>query len=108
MVESVRWTRLKWRLRGAWQWPAFGLLTAADVALLEFLPAYGDGPDLWGATLASTFYNLFAVAVGAPFVGMLLRLRRRDLPRMIARDYAGAALLVMVTTALLLGGIAHA
>ena len=50
-----------------------------------------------GALLVAGFFNLLAVALLAPLCGLLLRRRRRDLPFMIARDYAGTALLVLIT-----------
>ena len=43
-VERLWLPRLKWRIRGAWQWPAFALLTVLDAVLLTQLPFYGDGP----------------------------------------------------------------
>ena len=107
MVESVTWRRLRWRLRGAWQWPVFVLLTAIDTVLIALLPFQGEGTDALGALLLATFFNLLAVAVVAPLAGMLVRRRRRDLPRLIARDYAGTALLAMITAALLVGGLTH-
>jgi hypothetical protein len=107
MVESVRWRRLRWRLRGAWQWPAFAVLTVADAALVAWFPFQGEGGDFWGAVLLAGFFNLVAVAVAAPFLAMALRRRRRDLPFVIARDYAGTALLVTIFAALLLGGVLH-
>jgi len=107
MVESVRWRRLRWRLRGAWQWPAFGVLTVIDAVLAAVLPFHGDGADAVGAILFAGFLNLLTVAVIAPFAGMALRRRRRDLPLLIARDYAGTALLVLVCVALFAGGLAH-
>jgi hypothetical protein len=42
MVESVRWRRLRWRLRGAWQWPAFVVLTVADAVIVARLPRESD------------------------------------------------------------------
>ena len=52
MVESVRWRRLRWRLRGAWQWPAFVVLTVARRAsLVARLPFQGEGADAFGAVL---------------------------------------------------------
>jgi hypothetical protein len=107
MVESVWWPRLRWRMRGAWQWPAFAVLTAADAALLARLPFRGDGADALGAVLLAGFFNLLAVGVAAPLGGLLVRRVRRDLPAVVARDYAGTALLALVACGLLAGGLAH-
>ncbi len=108
MVESVFWPRLRWRMRGAWQWPVFAALTVVDALLVARLPFHGDGPDAIGALLLAGFFNLLAVAVAAPLLGALVRRRwRPDLPRMIARDYAGTALLLAVTAALVAGGLIH-
>jgi uncharacterized membrane protein len=107
MVESVRWRRLRWRLRGAWQWPTFIALTLLDALLVARLPFQGEGTDAMGAFLVAGFFNLVAVALLAPFFGMLLRRRRRDLPMLIARDYAGAVLLLVTTFGLLAGGLTH-
>jgi hypothetical protein len=107
MVESVWRQRLRWRLRGAWQWPAFALLTVVDAAMAAWLPWTGEGADAIGAFLFAGFVNLLAVAVLAPAVGLALRRRRRDLPFMIARDYAATGLLVLIGCALLVGGVVH-
>jgi hypothetical protein len=107
MVESVFWPRLRWRMRGAWQWPAFGALTVVDALLVARLPFQGDGPDAAGALLLSGFFNLLVVAVAAPLASVLVRRLRPDLPRMIARDYAGTALLGLVTLGLVTGGLMH-
>jgi hypothetical protein len=107
MVESVRLRRLRWRLRGAWQWPAFVVLTAIDAVLIARLPFQGEGTDVIGAALVATFFNLLAVALVAPLFGLLLRRRRRDLPFLIARDYAGTVVLALITVGLILGGWSH-
>ncbi|MDA0181862.1 hypothetical protein OJ997_16280 [Solirubrobacter phytolaccae] len=107
MVESIRLRRLRWRLRGAWQWPTFAVATALGAVLVARLPFQGTGGDAVGAILLVAFINLLAVAVVAPFLGLALRRRRQDLPFIIARDYAGTALLVAIFAALLLGGIVH-
>ena len=49
MVESIRLRRLRWRLRGAWQWPVFAVLTVVDAVLIARLPFQGEGPDALGA-----------------------------------------------------------
>jgi hypothetical protein len=107
-VERVWPRRLRWRLRGAWQWPAFVVLTLVDGVLLAKLPPWGDGPPgVFPGVLLAAFFNLLAVAVVAPFVGWLVRRRRPDLPRFVASDYAGAWLLAAITAAILAGGLVH-
>jgi len=107
-VERVWPRRLRWRLRGAWQWPAFVVLTLVDGVLLSELPPYADGPPgVFPGVLLAAFVNLLAVAVVAPFVGWLVRRRRPDLPRFVASDYAGAWLLAGITASLVMGGLAH-
>jgi len=107
-VERLWWSRLRWRMRGAWQWPAFAALTLVDAVLLTRLPLYGDGPGtLVAGVLLAGFVNLFAVAVVAPLAGRRLRARRTDLPRLVADDYAGTATLAAVTLLFALGGLLH-
>jgi hypothetical protein len=102
------WRRLRWRLRGAWQWPTFLALTVADAIVLALLPFYDPGPGgLFPALLLAGFANLFAVAVAAPLAGRFVRSVRRDLPRVVARDYAGTCLLVGIAAALVAGGLLH-
>ena len=106
--ESLWRSRLRWRFRGAVLWPLFVLATLFDALLLGWLPIAGDGgTDFVPALLIGFFFNLVAVAVVAPFVAMLLRRRRPDLPKIIAGDRAGAGLVVLVTAGLLAGGLAH-
>jgi uncharacterized membrane protein YhaH (DUF805 family) len=107
-MEQVWWSRLRWRFRGAWMWPMFVALTVVDALLLSALPIAGNaGPDLVPGLLLACFFNLVAVAVVAPVIGVLVRRRRPDMPRTVARDYAGAALVLCVTFALLGVGLLH-
>jgi hypothetical protein len=108
-VERVWSRRLRWRFSGAWQWPAFVVLTLVNGVLLTVLPPYEGGPPgVFPGVLLAAFLNLLAVAVVAPLVGLVVRRRMRpDLPRAIAADYAGAWLLVAITAVLLVGGVAH-
>jgi hypothetical protein len=107
-VERVWPRRLRWRLRGAWQWPAFVVLTLVDGVLLSELPPYEGGPPgVFPGVLLAAFVNLLAVAVVAPALGWMVRRRRPDLPRFIASDYAGAFLLVTISAVILGGGLAH-
>jgi hypothetical protein len=102
------WRRLRWRMRGAWQWPTFFAVTPIDGAVLALLPFYGGGPGGFvpGVLLAG-FLNLVAVAVLAPLCGRLLRRRRPDLPRLVASNYAGTALVSLLAVLLVAGGVAH-
>src|SRR5690606_33397144 len=56
-MERATLTRLRWRLRGAWQWPLFAVLLAADTVLLHELPIAGDGPDWFAAAVLALFFN---------------------------------------------------
>lgn len=106
--ESLWWPRLRWRLRGAWQWPLFLVLTVVDALLLEHLPIAGErGTGLVGGLLLAGFFNLIAVAVLAPLAGLALRRRRADLPKVVADDYAGTVLLYAVTAVILTAGLVH-
>jgi hypothetical protein len=100
-------SRLRWRLRGAWQWPTFAALTLVDAVVLARLPFAGGRSSLLGAFLAAGFMNLAVVAVVPRAAGVLLRRRRPHLPREIAADAAGTAGLVGLTALLIAGGVAH-
>ena len=107
-VERVWHRRLRWRLRGAWRWPAFAALTLLDGIVLVVLPPYGGAPEhVFPGVVLAGFVNLLAVVVLAPPLGHLLRRRRPDLPRAIAANYAGATLVAAITVLLVAGGLAH-
>lgn len=106
---SAVWpARLRWRLRGALQWPLFALLTVADAVLLRVLPIAGTGTPLVQGLLLAMFFNLVAVALLGRPLGWWLRRRRPGLPRVVAEDRAGSALVCAVTLALAAGGLVHA
>jgi hypothetical protein len=106
-MERVWASRLRWRLRGAWLAPLLVVLTVVDVIVLTRLPLAGDGVELVGALLLASFFNLVAVAALAPPAGVLLRRVRPDLPSVVARNYAGVALVLLVSAGLLTGGLLH-
>lgn len=107
MASVPRWRRWRWRVRGAWQWPAFAVFLVGDVVLLSVLPPSGDSASLTGAFVIGGVLNLVIVGVLGPLAGALLRRRRRDLPRVVANDYAGAVLLSATFLALLGFGLAN-
>jgi hypothetical protein len=101
-------SRLRWRMRGAWMWPTFAALTALDGVLIHARPLAGDATGLVPALILAAVFNLVAVAVLGRMGGWLLRRRRRDLPAVVAHDYAGTACLFGVTAVVVLAGALHA
>jgi len=100
--------RLRWRLAGATMWPAFVLALLADTALLHLLPFTGDRGLGWvPAFLLAGFANLAIVAGAAPLAGWVVRRRAPSVPKVVADDRAGTALLLALTALLLAGGLAH-
>lgn len=107
-VPIAEWrARLRWRLAGAWQWPAFFLLTAVDAVVLARLPFAGGRSSAIGSLLAAGLLNVIVLAVVPRPGGWLLRRRRPDLPREIASDRAGAAALIALCLVLVAGGLVH-
>ncbi len=99
---------MRWRMRGAWLWPSFVGLTLAEAVLVTRLPFAGEGPrGLVPGLLLAGFTNLFCVAVVAPLIARRLRTRRPDLPKLIAENYTGTALVWSVAAAFLVAGLAH-
>ena len=118
------WTsRLRWRLRGAWQWPAFAVLTLLDAVVLDRLPPWTpDRLNLVDGLLIATFANLFLVGALAPFLARRLARRSEALPaggagapgeeiaqadREVFQDRVGTALLAIGLVAVLVSGIAN-
>lgn len=108
-AESFWRARLAWRFRGALLWPLFVVLTVAEGILLTQLPVAGDGGTAFpsGALLAASL-NLIAVAALGPFVAIALRRRRPDLPKVVAQDHAGTAMLLLVLAGFVVAGLLHA
>lgn len=102
-----RLRRLRWRMRGAWQWPLFVAITIGDAALLHWLPLAGDGTGWVPALLLAGCVNLIAIALLGSLGGWALRRRRTDLPKVVADDYAGVAVLAMVTAVFASVGLVH-
>jgi hypothetical protein len=99
--------RLRWRLSGAWLWPTFVVVTLLEMALLHWLPIAGDGSGWIASLLLAGSLNVVAIALFGGLGGVLLRRRRRDLPKVVADDYAGLAALGAVALAFLVAGLVH-
>jgi hypothetical protein len=99
--------RMRWRRRGAWLWPAFAALTIADAVVGHMLPPAGDGQTVVSAGLVALVLNLIAVILLSRPLGAALRRARGDLPGIVARDYAGTTVIVLIAAALLTAGLLH-
>ncbi len=99
--------RARWRLVGAWMWPLFIVLAIVDGLIGHAWPLAGDGQSVVGGVVFALILNLVAVVVFARPLALLLRMRRRDLPPAIARNYAGTIGVLVVTVAFAAIGLAH-
>jgi hypothetical protein len=118
MVEHSEhlWARrLLWRLRGAWQWPAYAVLTLLDAVILHELPPVSGGVDFIPGLIVSSFTNLFLMGAVAPWLGRALARRERaaggnGIPLAVRvevlKDRTAAILLAIATLGLLVAGIA--
>lgn len=98
---------MRWRLRGAQLWPAFAIVTVFEMPLLHWLPLAGERTGLLPALLLAGCLNIIAVALVGGLGGVLLRRRRRDLPKVVADNYAGTAALGAVALVFVAVGLAH-
>jgi hypothetical protein len=106
-MDGAQFVRLRWRLKGAWQWPAFVGLTALDAIIGHALPAQGEHESVASAALVGLFLNLIGVILLARPLGALLRRLRPDLPWVVARNYGGTCVVVAISAVLLGAGLAH-
>jgi hypothetical protein len=106
-MEGGWLARLRWRRRGAWLWPAFVGLTVVDAVTGHLLPPVGERQSVPAAALAGLVLNLIGVILLSRPLGLLLRRRRPDIPMVVARNYGGTSVVVLVSAALLGAGIAH-
>lgn len=88
-------------------WPAFAALTVAEGVLGHALPISGDSQTVLGAAIVAAVLNLILIVVLRRPLGALLRRVRTDLPRLVARDYAGTGVLLCVSLGLAIGGLVH-
>ncbi len=106
-MDGAWFARARWRRRGAWLWPAFAALTVADGFIGHELPPSGETQTFIAAVLLGCALNLIGVILLRRPLGALVRRARPDLPKLIARDYAGTAVVGVVSAALLVVGVAH-
>ena len=78
-----------------------------DGFVLHALPAAGSTQTLVGGIVAGMVFNVLAVLLLSRPGGALLRRRRTDMPVGVARNYAGAGAVALVTAAMLAIGLVH-
>jgi hypothetical protein len=99
--------RLRWRRSGAWMWPTFVVVTALDGVIVHARPMAGDGQSLIGGIVIAMVFNVIAILLLSRPFGALVRRRRTDMPRVVARDYGGTAAIGLITLIMLGAGLAH-
>jgi hypothetical protein len=106
-MEGAWFARVRWRRRGAWLWPTFTALTLADGVIGHELPPTGDKMTFVAAALLGGGFNLIGVILLRWPLGSLIRRVRGDLPWEVAKDYAGTAVVTLVSVVLLSWGLAN-
>ena len=100
--------RMRWRLRGGLQWPAFVLFTLLDaVVIAELPPAVIEEPNLIVGVLAATFGNLVLIGAVAPFLARRMARRATDIERELLQDRIAAIALAIGLVACLVSGLAN-
>lgn len=106
-MDAAWLRRLRWRRRGAWMWPAFIGLTFVDGLIGSQLPPAGDAWDPIGAGIAGCALNLLGIVVVSVPLGLLLRRRRPDMPKGVARDYGATTVMLSISALLLVAGVVN-
>jgi hypothetical protein len=106
-MESAWLARLRWRRRGAWLWPAFVATLLFDAVIAHELPMVGKGQSVYGGLLAGLIFNVLALLFCSLPGALLLRHFRPDLPMTVARNYAGATAVLLVSAGLMVAGLVH-
>jgi hypothetical protein len=107
-MDATSLVRLRWRLRGAWLWPSFFVLSLADAAIISDLNLSGSSAtSVVGAWLLGCVLSLLGIVLLGGLLGGVVRRLRPDMPRVVARNYAGAIITLAVTLVLLAAGLIH-
>jgi hypothetical protein len=115
-LQERFWTRrLRWRFRGAWQWPSFFALTIADAFVLQALPPLPHPLGLVPSLIVACFGNLILVGAIAPWLARRLMMRGSvagasaaptTTPAEVLHDRVATGLVVAGTVGLVAAGLA--
>jgi hypothetical protein len=106
--------RLRWRFRGAWQWPVFALMTLLDGVIIHLFSPTGGRVDVLLGVILASFGNLLLVGLAAPWLARrLVERQRRGVaatgvlgpPEEVVHDRTATALLCAGALALLAAGL---
>ena len=114
--EQLWARRLRWRLRAAWMWPAYAVLTLLDAVILHELPPVREGVDFIPGLIVASFGNLFLMGAVAPWLGKRLAHREPEaagngvpvaVRTEVLKDRTAAVLLTMATVGLVVAGLGN-
>jgi len=106
-MEAGWVARVRWRRRGAWLWPTFAVLIAADAVVVHLLPLSGDSASWATGAVIGLCLNVVGVLLLSRPLGAAIRKLRPDLPDVVARNYGGTCVVVAVFVALACAGLIH-
>jgi hypothetical protein len=114
-TERFFWPRrLRWRLRGAWTWPLYVVMTAVDALILHELPPVGTDIAIPVGLIVASFANLFLIGAVAPWIAR--RLVERESrgtgsaaakPPEVQLDRTATALLLLAAVGLAAAGLGN-
>jgi hypothetical protein len=87
-------------------WPAFAALIVVDAIVGHALPPAGESQGLFAAGLLGAVLNVLCLVLSRP-IGSFARRWRKDLPLVVARDYAACWLMGLTASVMLVAGLAH-
>jgi hypothetical protein len=85
----------------------FAVLSLVDGLVGHSLPVSGRQQSVAGGVLVGLALNLLVVVLLSRPLGAALRRRRRDLPAVVARNYAGTVCLALITAGFVVAGLAN-
>lgn len=83
------------------------MATLLEMVLLHVAPVQGEATGWVAGLLVAGCLNLIAVALMGQIGGRALRRRRPEMPRVVADNYAGTAMLAIVGAAFVVAGVLH-